>query len=309
MLLYENKEYRVMSEIKNEYNLFSRSDITRLCNCNLNVLNRIIEQEKLKTYEVIQLPNKQKCYLLDQTAIDVIKKVHELRDDIIPSDYIPKSELCERLNISSPFLSELEAWCYDIKKYSKMFYSKNTGKKYYLYNQEALTFYKSKIDKYLNPNRTHKKIQIEKSFENEVKYLSSKKQKFYKHHKIKIDKKTLSELLNTDNVYYEKLVTIYKHYSCQIVEDISLYELHHIVPRFYVRNGEYYPDINNMENLIYLPPNIHFLVHFLEYKCSLPVYREKFLGACCIKTATLSAENMNEDYITEITKLLIKAFY
>lgn len=308
MLEFNGVEYGSFNEIKENFDLLSAAEVMKLCKCNLSYLRRITNQKNIKTYEVIKKPSNKSCFFYDNSSIEIIKKSHLLKNDVIPAEYIPKQELCNRLNISTAFLTELEAWCYDIKSYAKIFYTNNTGKKYYLYNQDALIFYKSKIDKYLNPNRTQKKISIEKSFENEVKRLSSQKQKFYKHHKIKIDKKILSELLDTSNVYYKKLISIYEHYSNQIVEDVSLYELHHIIPRFYTRNGAYYPELNNMENLIYLPPNIHFLVHFLEYKCSLPIYREKFFGACCLKTVTLDMEKIQEEYITEITKLLIKAF-
>lgn len=314
MYFYDNIYFKDITEITSKYNLVSASKIMKICNCNQNGFNELIEKRKIKPHVITLEPSK-KIYTLykssDFEELEVFKK-SRMKDDTIPQDYKTKIEFCEILGLEPKTLNNIVYWCKDFNKYSKYFYTKNVKKLYYLVTPETLKFYQEKLQKYFNPNREQNKLKLEainQNITNSLFQFEQRNARNYKHHKIKIDKKTLSYMLNTNSTYYKTLVDIYKYYSSQTVVDVSIMELHHIVPRFYARNGAYYPEINNMENLIYLPPNIHFLVHFLEYKCSLPSFKEKFFGACCIKVSTLDCENIQEKYITEITNLFIKAFF
>ena len=312
MLIYKDKKYRDFRELKKDYDFLSGTEIMQLCNCNYPTFQKIVEEKGIEKKEILLLPSNKYCHLYDRKDFEIVKKTHKIKNDPIPADYISKAEFCERLGLKPKTLNSIVFWCNDFLKYSEYFYVNNTKKRYFLYTQETLLFYKEKLDKYYNPQRKQNVGKIEnitQAFNRESSLMLAQKEKFYRHHKIKIDKKTLSYMLDTNSKYYNILVDVYNHFSLQIVEDVSLYELHHIVPRFYARNGAYYPQLNSMENLIYLPPNIHFLVHFLEYKCALPIYRQEFFSSCCIKTSTLDIEKIEERYITEITDLLIKAFY
>ena len=314
MYFYDDTYFKTIMEITEKYNLISSQKIMSLCQCNQNGFNEIVKERNIKP-EIIKLFPSQKEYLLyKRTDFKELKLIKDARfkNDIIPEEYKSKIEFCEIIGIKTETLNNIVYWCKEFSKYTKYFYTKNVKKLYYLVTPETLKFYQEKLDKYYNPNRNQNKTKIDlinQNISNSLFLFAQKKSRNYKHHKIKIDKTTLSFLLDDNSVYYKKLIEIYKYYSSQIVLDVSIMELHHIVPRFYARNGAYYPGINNLENLIYLPPNIHFLVHFLEYKCSLPAFKEKFLGACCIKVATLDAENIEEKYITEITNLFIKTFF
>ena len=312
MLIYKDKEYKDFQELRKDYDFLSGAKIMQLCNCNYETFQKIVKEKGIEKKEILILPSNKHCSLYDRKDFEIVKESHVIKNDSIPDDYISKAELCERLGIKVQTLNSVVFWSHDFLKYSEYFRVNNTKKRYFLYTPETLLFYKEKLDKYYNPQRKQNAEKIEsitQAFNRESLLMFAQKEKFYRHHKIKIDKKTLSYMLDTESKYFNILIDVYKHFSSQIVEDVSLYELHHIVPRFYARNGAYYPQLNSMENLIYLPPNIHFLVHFLEYKCALPIYKQEFFGSCCIKTSTLDVEKIEEKYITEITNLLIKAFY
>lgn len=314
MYKYNGEGFDSLSTFKQKFNLVSYAELMKRFNCGANVLQDIIDKINPKTIEVICEPSLRKIKYYYDDDFKNIKPIikNSFRNDPIPEGYISKSEFCKTLGLKIPTLHNIVYWCNDFNKYSKQIYIKNVLKRFYLVNPETLEFYREKINKYYCPNRKKSLEQINKINNNFVGLaLQSEhnKTRNYKHHKIKIDKDTLSYMLDTDSIYYKKLVEIYKYYSSQTVVDVSIMELHHIVPRFYARNGAYYPQLNSMENLIYLPPNIHFLVHFLEYKCALPIYRQEFFSSCCIKITTLDIEKIEERYITEITDFLIKAFY
>lgn len=314
MYFYENIYFKDITEVTKKFKLVSASEIMKVCNCNRNGFNELIKERGIKP-EIIRLEPSGKSYTLykrsDFKELESFKK-SRMKDDVIPNGYKSRVEFCEILGLKPKTLCNIIYWCNEFNKYSKYFYTKNVKKIYYLVTPETLKFYQEKLQKYFNPNRERNKPKLEninQNITNSLFQFEQRNVRNYKHHKIKIDIDTLSYMLDTDSVYYKKLVEIYKYYSSQTVVDVSLMELHHIVPRFYVRNGAFYPEINNMENLIYLPPNIHFLVHFLEYKCSLPLFKEKFFGACCIKVSTLKSENIEEKYINEIISFFIKAFF
>lgn len=314
MFRCNGKTYKEIGIIKKEYNLISNAELMKFCNCGINGLQELIEKNNPQVVEVLQEPSGRmlKFYNRDDFKnLELIKK-DRMKNEEIPMGYISKKEFCEKLGIKLSILNSIVYWCNDFNKYSIQLYINNIKKRFYLVNEDALKFYQEKINKYYNPNRRNSEKKLN-NLNNNISGLlfqsAQNETRNYKHHQIKIDKTVLSYMLDTASVYYKKLIEIYKHYSSQIVADVSMMELHHIVPRFYVRNGAYYSEINSLENLIYLPPNIHFLVHFLEYKCSLPVYKDKFFSACCIKVSTLDSENIEEKYINEITNLFIKAFF
>lgn len=308
MYLYKGKSYGVFKDLKAEYDFLCASELMALCNCNINRLTEILKEKKVVP-EIVKLSPSGKIYKMykrqDVAGVFNIAKA-SYKDEEIPKNYLDKKSFCEKLGIKSATLNSICYWCTDFNKHSKFFYVRNVKKRYYLVNEEALLFYKDKLNKYYNPDREANKKKLEEINTNML-YALMTETKDYKHHKIKIDTKTLSKILNTTNKYYQKLVEIYKHYEKETVYDVSTMELHHIVPRFYGKEN-YYPELNNMTNLIYLPPNIHFLVHFLEYKCAKDIYKDKFLSACCVKTATIKAEQIKESYMTDIIELLLKAF-
>ena len=314
MYIYNNNSFSSITEIKEKFALISREEILKIFRCNKNGFEKIIKDNNISSQEVRLEPSKRIFLLYKNSDFENLEnyKKERFKNDYIPIDYKSKQEFCEILGIKSVTLNNIVYWCWDFKKYSRYFFTNNVKKLYYLVTPETLKFYQEKMEKYFNPKREHniQKIKnIEHNIADSLIRFEQQKTKNFKHHKIKIDKLTLSYMLDTDSVYFKKLVEVYKCYSMKTIADVSIMELHHIVPRFYARNGAYYPKLNNLENLIYLPPNIHFLVHFLEYKCALKTFKDKFFGACCIKVASLNSENIEEKYINEITDIFIKTFF
>ena len=311
MYVYKGEKYKRIGEVRDKYNLVGITHIMNVCNSNLNSVTNIIKKNNFVAEEILCQPSGKICKLY---KIEDFKKIKTIarklkKNEEVPKSYLDKKSFCEQLGITPATLNSIVYWCNDFNKYSKIFYINNSQKRFYKYDKKTLEFYQEKLNKYYNPQRNQKKLeQINKIINTNILIEDKKSTRNFKHHKITIDKKMLSKLLNTSSVYYKQLEEIYKQYSTKTVIDVSIMELHHIVPRFYVRNGGYYPNINNLENLIYLPPNIHFLVHLLEYKCALPQYENQFFSSCCIKTATLDTKKIASRYITEIIDLLTKAF-
>lgn len=311
MYVYKGEKYKRIGEIRDKYNLIGITHIMSVCNSNLNSITKIIEKQDIAAEEILCEPSKKVYKLYKIEDFKKIKKIARKlkKNETIPEDYIDRKTFCEQLGLTSSTLNAIVYWCNDFNKYSKIFFINNSQKRFYKYNKETLEFYREKLNKYYHPQRNEKKLeQINKIINTNILIENKKSTRNFKHHQINIDKPMLSKLLNTNSVYYKQLEEIYKQYSNKTIVDVSVMELHHIVPRFFVRNGGYYPNINNLENLIYLPPNIHFLVHLLEYKCALPQYENQFFSSCCIKTATLDTKKIASKYITEIIDLMIKAF-
>lgn len=311
MYVYKGEKYKRIGEIRDKYNLVGISHIMNVCNSNLNSITNIIKKNNFVAEEILCEPSGKICKFYKIEDFKKIKTITKRlkKNEEVPKNYLDKKSFCEQLGITPRTLCSIVYWCNDFNKYSKIFYINNSQKRFYKYDKETLEFYQEKLNKYYHPQRNQKKLeQINKIINTNILIENKKSTRNFKHHKITIDKKMLSKLLNTSSVYYKQLEEIYKQYSNKTITDVSIMELHHIVPRFYVRNGGYYPNLNNLENLIYLPPNIHFLVHLLEYKCALPQYENQFFSSCCIKTTTLDTKNIASRYITEIIDLLVKAF-
>ena len=153
MLIFEGKTYKDFTEIKKDYDCLSSAEIMQLCNCNLATFSKIVKEKGIKRKEVKLLPSGKICYLYDRKDFSIIKESHKIKNDTIPIDYISKAELCERLNLKPSTLNAIVYWCNDFIKYSKYFYINNTKKRYFLYTQETLLFYKEKLEKYYNPQR------------------------------------------------------------------------------------------------------------------------------------------------------------
>lgn len=312
MVKLNDKIYKDFPELLSDNNLISYGNAIKECQCNYKRLEKAIKDFNIPIHNAIRLPSEQVCHYLACSDVEKIKPIliKEAKNEPIPEGYISKKEFCDMLGITKQNIVSMSYWCPELKKYTINIYVKNVLSRYYSTSTESLMFFKQKVNEYFkgrNKKQKEKIKQLNDSIDKELRISIEKIGNNFKHHKINIDTSALSKIMNTDSIYFKRLRAIYNKYSIQWVGDPKQYMLHHIVPVCYAKDYDY-PQLNDLENLIYLPPNIHLLVHFLMYKCCYNNYKQKMISSIFIQLCNFQPEKLDESFINEIIKNMIKAF-
>lgn len=184
----------------------------------------------------------------------------------------------------------------DFNKYSTYFYVNNVKIKFFSSSPESIEFYKAKLKDFTTPFSERHKKHDRILFDNTREYEDGNI------YKVAFDYGIFNELFDTNSNYFRILMTIYRKYAKLQIADSAKMDNHHIIPRFY----KSYNHTEDLENTIYLPREVHLLVHILEYRCAFPDYKTKFFAALCILSTRIDAFKLDDNILNEVTKSLIK---
>lgn len=148
MIIYDNQEYNSFKELREKCHLISEYEVTKICKCWWKTVRTLSEKNNFIRYSALN--NGQKCFVYDESIIDLINKIRPKKTDIIPDNYILRKEFIKFLGVSLSTLSDVEFWCWDFKNYRKTI----NGKVYYEFTPEAKEFYAKKLHKWKHPDRT-----------------------------------------------------------------------------------------------------------------------------------------------------------
>ena len=149
MIVYENQKFKTFKELQEKLHLVTERHIRLVCHCRTSFTEKIIKENSIMKYPVIA--NGKECFVYNEAIIDLIHKLKPIKNDPIPDNYIPQTELLKHLGITRRTLSELEFWCWDFKNYKKFI----NNRIYFDFSEEAQDFYKRKLYKWRNPDRLH----------------------------------------------------------------------------------------------------------------------------------------------------------
>lgn len=149
MINFNNQEYNSFKELREKCHLVSEREVCNACSVWWETVRKLCDQYKIEKYPVNA--NGLKCFVYDESIIDLINKLKPKKPKKLPSDYISSKELALYLHVNPSTLSDLEFWCWDFKKYKKSF----SGLIGYQFTDEAKDFYDHKIYKWRNPDRRH----------------------------------------------------------------------------------------------------------------------------------------------------------
>lgn len=296
MYLYDNKHFKGINEIKENYNLISYQNILRSCGAGTGIVNSVMQSLEIHPVIVIAEPSGKTIQLYKQEYLQqLIDKVGiSYRDDKIPNGYISKREFANLFNIKVFTVNNMATYFKDFNKYAEYFYVNNIRTKYFYINDVTYGYYKERVEKYITPLSERLKKSKQALKENLREYSEGNL------HKIAFDYEIMAEIFDTQSTYFKLMIRIYKKYAKLQVADSSVMDRHHIIPRFY----EGYVSAEDLENTIYLTREVHLLVHILEFRCAYPDYKTKFFSAFCILTGRTDATKINENAFNEIIKAL-----
>lgn len=301
MLIYNDKKYKDFEELTKSENLIGIGFIVKECGANANKIEKIIKKLNIEKQEVQLLPSRKIYHLYRFCDVEKIKNELDIqyRNDVIPEGYISKSDLAKLLNVELYTLNAIENYFQDFKKHKKYFYVNNVRIKFYEFNDELFNFYLEKKNIYITPYRfrRNQKVMITQKLQ-DVEYIEK-----HVHHKIRIDYQKMNELFDNKSRYYGKLLEVYKRSANFQIEDSSLMDKHHIIPRF-CRDYIYLED---MENTIYITKEIHFLIHLLEYLCCFDKYKNKFFGSMCLLFSRVDVSKINNNVYDNFIDSIIKS--
>lgn len=152
MIIYDNQEYNSFKELREKCHLISEYEVTKICKCWWKTVRTLSEKNNFVRYSALN--NKQKCFVYDESIIDLINKNKPQGYKAIPENYITRKELAKYLNVSLRTLSDIEFWCWDFKNYKKTLTVNRASVICYEFTPEAKNFYDRKIHKWKHPDRT-----------------------------------------------------------------------------------------------------------------------------------------------------------
>lgn len=304
MLLYKNERFNDFPSLHKKHNLIGQNVLMKKCNAGLKAIKRALLDLNIQGETITRLPSMSICIAYSPSDVQKVKDYLNIKykNDVVPVNYISKKDLCELLGVKPHTLNAMQNYFADFKQYVKYFFVDNVKTKYYLATEETIEYYKKKTEIYLTP--FSKRRQLDKPLyeeENEDKY--QEYVEYYSHHNIRLDYNAFNKLLDTQSRYFKILLNIYKKYAKMQVNDSSIMDCHHIIPRFFTE----YKHLEDMDNTIYLRRELHLLVHLLEYLCALPQYKNKFFSAFCILTMRIDPKTIDDNIFSPIVNGLIKA--
>lgn len=296
MYLYDNKQFRGINEIKEDYDLINYQTIVRSCGAGKSIVDSVMASLNINSEKIIANPSGKVIQLYKAECLQpIIDKVGvSFRNDEIPNGYITKKGFANLFNIKVFTVNNMSSYFKDFNKYAEYFYVNNIRTKYFFINDVTYGYYKERVEKYTTPfsERMKKSKQIIK--ENLREYSDGNL------HKIAIDYEMMAAIFDTQSKYFNLMIRIYKKYAKLQVADNSVMDCHHIIPRFY----EGYASVEDLENTIYLTREVHLLVHILEFRCAYSEFKTKFFTAFCVLTNRTDASKINENAFNEIIKAL-----
>lgn len=296
MYIYKNEKISDISVFRDNYHFISFSDIAKKCGVGFTQLNAVIAELKIEPECILRLPSNTYMHLYTQEAFNKIKSVLKCnyKNDKIPAGYISKKELSKMFNVQPYTINNMARYFSDFNKYAEYFFVENIKTKFFLINDSSYQFYKEKIEIYKTPySERLKQKQLIKTTENTREYAEGNL------HKIAFDYDILAKIFDTQSRHFNLLIKVYKKYAKLQTADSSIMDKHHIIPRFYN-----YSKSEDIENTIYLPREIHLLVHLLEYRCSFPDYKSKFFSAFCILSGRTDYNKICDNAFNEIEKAI-----
>lgn len=296
MYLYDNKQFKGINEIKENYNLISYQHIMRSCGAGTGIVSSVMASLNIKSEKIIANPSGKIIQLYKAECLQpIMDKVGiSFRNDKIPSGYITKKEFANLFNIKVFTVNNMSTYFKDFNKYAEYFYVNNIRTKYFFINDVTYGYYKERVEKYITPLSERLKKSKQALKDNLRDYSEGNI------HKIAFDYEVMAEIFDTQSKYFKMLIQIYKKYAKLQVADSSVMDNHHIIPRFY----EGYIFVEDLENTIYLPREVHLLVHILEYRCAYPDFKTKFFTSFCVLCNRIDSSKINENAFNEIIKAL-----
>lgn len=298
MFVYQNQKYSSILEIKRKYNFLSASDIMKTCGIGFTFFKENLHKLNIVPEKILRQPSNRIAEYYTQNDLKKIIAFipTEKKDDSVPPGYLNKTEFAELLNIKKTTLNNMASYYEDFNKYSTYFYVNNVKIKFFSSSPESIEFYKAKLKDFTTPFSERHKERDRILFDNTREYED------WNIHKVAFDYGIFNELFDTNSNYFRILMTIYRKYAKLQIADSAKMDNHHIIPRFY----ESYNHTEDLENTIYLPREVHLLVHILEYRCAFPDYKTKFFTALCILSTRIDASKLDDNILNEVTKSLIK---
>jgi hypothetical protein len=295
MFLYDNKKFKQINEIREKYNLISFSEIMKNCGAGVKPVKDVIKSLAIKNHIILLEPSGRQFALYEKKYLpEITKKIgNEFKNDIIPYNYISKKEFAELFKIKPYTVNNMNVYFSDFNQYAEYFFINNVRTKYFYIDDTTYQFYKEKVDIYTTPFSERMKKKLETP-------IPTRDYTEGNLHKIAFDYDILAEIFDTKSKHFNLLIKVYKKYAKIQNADSSFNDNHHIIPRFF----ENYKNIDDLENTIFLPREIHLLVHLLEYRCAFPDYKSKFFSAFCILSGRTDYNKINDNAFNEIEKTI-----
>lgn len=296
MYLYDNKHFKDIREIRENYDLVSITEIMRYCGVGIGPVSIALQKLNVKPELITLKPSGKKINLYKKDYLQPMFETvgAEIKNDIVPEGYLTKREFAIKFGIKPFTVSNMASYFSDFNKYAKYFYRGNIKTKFFLVNEETESFYKERVEKYTRPVRRNNFVKL--NYENNREYSEGNL------HKIAFDYEILAEIFDTNSRFFHLMIKVYKKYAKLQIADSTIMDCHHIIPRFYSD----YANTEDLENTIYLTREVHLLIHILEYRCAYPDYQSKFFSSFCILAGRVNPSNLNPKVFNDLIDTLCK---
>lgn len=296
MIFYKNQNFKDFSELFKTFDLYGYSRILTMTGASYKRFNDVVKSLNIISEIAILKPSERIVKLYQKNdAEKIIEKLNvEYKNEEVPSEYIPKKNLITWLEVSESTFLNMHSYCSDLKKYSKYFFINNIKTKYYLFDERAKDFYLQKKYAFIDYEKRRKHLLEDSNYST---YTPGNL------HKVLFDYEMLKKLFDTKSVDFYELMKIYKKYAKLQIKDRIDIHCHHIIPRFITD----YKKLWDVDNTIYVPQEVHILIHLLEFCCALPQYKSKFFGAFAILSTRIDASKINKNTFNLLKKTLIKS--
>ena len=122
MYLYDNRQFKGINEIKENYNLISYQHIMRSCGTGTGIVNSVMASLNIKSEKIIADPSGKVIQLYKAECLQsIMDKVGvSFRNDNIPSGYITKREFANLFNIKVFTVNNMSTYFKDFNKYAEL---------------------------------------------------------------------------------------------------------------------------------------------------------------------------------------------
>lgn len=297
MFLYDNKQFKQINEIRENYNLISFQEIMRSSGAGTKPVYDAMHKLNINPEIILLKPSNKTLRLYKRDFLPQLIEIigTEKKVDVIPEGYISKREFAVKFGVNPYTVNNMSTYFSDFNKYAEYFYIDNVKTKFFLMTEEAEKFYKEKVEKYTTPFSKRKRF-INTNLKNNREYSEGNL------HKIAFDYEVFAEIFDTNSRFFHLMIKAYKKYAKLQIADSTIMDCHHIIPRFYSD----YANTEDLENTIYLTKEVHLLIHILEYRCAYPDYQSKFFSSLCILAGRVNPSNLNPKAFNDLIDTLCK---
>lgn len=153
MFLYDNKQFKQINEIRENYNLISFQEIMRSSGAGVKPVSDAMHILNIKPEVVILKPSNRTIQLYKKEFLPKLIElvVAKKRFDTIPNGYISKKEFAVKFGVKPYTVNNMSSYFSDFNKYAEYFFVDNIKTKFFLINAESEKFYREKVEEYKTP--------------------------------------------------------------------------------------------------------------------------------------------------------------